>query len=167
MKKKLYLAVSNKLKQDTSLLWVAWQQGQFMRRAKQQTVPLPAALIDIEKLTWEDANMGQQEGTLTLSVEIYMSAYGAPEDTSEMHQDTLQALDLLHAVAISLQNCESEGVQGLSRTQEERLYLPEEPHLIAYKLLFQSRVQECLKDNTITKYQPSKWKVYGQISNQR
>ena len=164
MKKELYLALSAALKHSKSIHWVDWQKGQFTRPEQSANLPLPTVLIGLSEISWQDTTLGQQEGAMTLFVDVYMSAYGGTEAESEAQHESLQTLDTLDEVTYIVQGFQSEGVQRLSRSQEHRLDLPKEPNLIAYRLVFTSRVCELIQPKNITKHPLLGLNVHGEVS---
>ena len=164
MKKELYLSLSASLKHSGLLSWVDWQKGQFTHPEQSADLPLPSVLIGLSEISWQDTTLGQQEGTMTLFIDVYMSAYGGTEAESEAQSESLQTLDILEEVTRIVQGFQSEGVQRLSRSQEHRLELPKEPNLIAYRLAFTSRVCELIQPKNITKHPLLGLDVHGEVS---
>lgn len=181
MKKKLYMALSTALKRSPHIRWVDWQKNQFTHSEQSSALPLPAVLLDLKEFNWEDGIMDQQTGTMTLAVDVYMSsAAPAEEDTEtqaeaqaddspaeaqdEAENSTLKALALLDEISSTLQGFQSESVQGLSRSQETRLEVATDPNLLAYRLLFRSRVHERLQKDPSIQPKTLKLNTDGQIS---
>ena len=144
IRQNIYLAIVRALKGLPALAWVDWQKDQFRQTDHFPDLPLPAALLDMPSIEWADALMQQQEGMLTLSIDLYVPTYAAAPPSEE----TLVLFDLIAQTTQVVHSLSLDDLQGFSRCSESRLNPPEGHHLMAYRLSFKSRICEKLNPST-------------------
>ena len=155
----LYTSLSESLREVPDLAWVDWQRGQFQQDDHFPDVPLPALLIDVHAIEWADALMEQQEGLLALSLDLYLPSYG----DSEAEANTLAFFALITQITRLMHNLSCDGLQGFSRRREERLNKLEHHNLVAYRLLFESRICESLANTTTSTHTLKHINTHGRI----
>lgn len=151
MKKALYCAVRDKLKADlTWLKFIDLDKKQVDKPTENLPFPIPAVLIKLSSVDWENLSNGYQSGEVLITIGLYLDNSGESFDGAESETNTLiDLLDKPDEVFNSLQGFDAVNIQHLVRIEETELrYTKRYAHT---DIVFKTRIVEAKTDTKINK----------------
>ena len=123
MRLTLYKQLASYLQHEVpALKWVDWDFGQFDLATDKYPLPCPCVLVGIGAFSYSDLPNNVQEGTMSVTISLYIRKAGDLQATSAKQTQTLQALSLLDALSSVLHNrFSTDSVQPFLRREETPL----------------------------------------------
>ena len=115
MQEYLFRILKERLQSLSELKWIDWNKGQAEFPQKYPPMPLPALLLSIDSLKWQDRLEGAQEGNLVLHVDVYRKAQENAQNPDNAF------LQLLTQIVGKLQHFSTPYLHKLTRIEEKTL----------------------------------------------
>ncbi len=87
----LYTQIRDKIK-ELAPAWIDLQKGQFLNQKENYPIPLPAVLIKLGRIRWEEFSKKNQRGELTITISQYLASATDTFADSESESTSLQIL---------------------------------------------------------------------------
>lgn len=154
-RKELFTSIKNKLKEIPELEYIDLFRNQF-KDSENEDFPSywTAALIRINKITYETMTEQNQEGSCSVDVILYCKdGWMDQHNNTTDPEDGLMEIDLLDAIAEKLQFLFGNQFQPLQQTEDETEEQTMEA-IMSYRQSFDTKIYRTIAP----KYQPKKIK---------
>ena len=104
MKKEIFIAVCDRLKEVPALRWIDAEEGQ-LNQAERPPLSFPAALVDMSYADCETLAGGRQKISVSIQIRVVFTAVGATNTKApqSVRDNALRSLDTLESIHKVLQ----------------------------------------------------------------
>ncbi|MCX6232624.1 MAG: hypothetical protein NTZ33_13895 [Bacteroidetes bacterium] len=116
----VYQAVKAALKLKLPLLFIDLQKGQFLKPEKDLPVPLPAALIEIGDINWQEFSKKSQKGNGIINVALYLNNEQNTFDGAEAETESLEMLNQHNDIFKAVNGIEGDNFEYVERVKSAK-----------------------------------------------